>query len=839
MNFSQTLEDVQYLEYVRTHGSIVPLEIANVTVIRKSTGNVQNNGGMITFQSNSTYTNTGVRSSVNTVRTESVRSDASEEELKVVFRRLGYGDTNISRTFLGFDTYTWTVQFLEESLPFSPLFISSVLLNTGEVTVSWNKIQNASALCCLVPEHIILYNEIFNISTFSISQLSSMEDIRTACSMISGVNITDVTVSKIIRPSEGCSFFCEFSTSISTVFSKVKIFSTVSSPDQVYPSPNVSILQIIKGTVPGVQRVHIGGVEKLKDFFSLQLESKVSGPINIDITDEDFEIELTKSFHLSNVRIRTVRMSGMYYDYRIWDVQYVSYPGDLPLMLCVPNISSLPQRDIFCKIEKKVIPTSIPLSGFFTINSGKESRILGFNSTAEEMKNAIEYLTFLTVNVTRTNVEFNSGSHWIITFLADLGSDSNALSLTVNSHFNKNKILLGTNSTVTLTEIQKESSLRGTFTLSYDGKVSVPIPTDVSTIELSDILLQSFNNTIKRINILQENITNGNKFQITFIDPMGDISLLQPDDRNVEGVNASVRTYEKIKGVGSVFGDFTLRSIDAVRTTVLSTVSTASDVRTALMSLPLIGDVTVRKTSESFSISVPINSLPSTSFPLVSLGFVSHSWFVTFSTYGYPTNAGTVDLLISDSIYDPNNAYRVEVKRIQAGCCDVAFSYNGKDFSEKLVGILLDDVSLITGVNPNNGDTMGGIKVTVKGIGFHSIYDKAICLFGSLPSPAVIIDEMELYCIAPPHPVGKVVISVQLSPSSTISKSQQFFLFLSPLSILNLSPTVGHIDKKSLFVLFTSPLGIPSENMKKNENENENEYDDINEIKYDNDNKSW
>ena len=117
MNFSQTLEDVQYLEYVRTHGSIVPLEIANVTVIRKSTGNVQNNGGMITFQSNGTYTNTGVRSSVSAVRTESVRSDASEEELKLVFRRLGYGDTNISRTFLGFDTYTWTVQFLEESLP--------------------------------------------------------------------------------------------------------------------------------------------------------------------------------------------------------------------------------------------------------------------------------------------------------------------------------------------------------------------------------------------------------------------------------------------------------------------------------------------------------------------------------------------------------------------------------------------------------------------------------------------------------------------------------------------------------------------------------------------------
>ena len=41
---------------------------------------------------------------------------------------------------------------------------------------------------------------------------------------------------------------------------------------------------------------------------------------------------------------------------------------------------------------------------------------------------------------------------------------------------------------------------------------------------------------------------------------MGDISLLQPDDRNVEGVNASVRTYEKIKGVGSVFGDFTFLS---------------------------------------------------------------------------------------------------------------------------------------------------------------------------------------------------------------------------------------------------------------------------------------
>ena len=149
--------------------------------------------------------------------------------------------------------------------------------------------------------------------------------------------------------------------------------------------------------------------------------------IDINISEKDFEIILMKSFHLSDVRVRAVRRSGTYYDYRMWDVQYVSYSGDLPLMQCVPHIISLPQRDVFCKIEKKLISTSVPLSGFFTINAGKESRHLGFNSTAQEIKNAIEYLTFSIVNVTRTNVQFDSGSEWTIIFLEDLGSDSNEI----------------------------------------------------------------------------------------------------------------------------------------------------------------------------------------------------------------------------------------------------------------------------------------------------------------------------------------------------------------------------------------------------------------------------
>jgi hypothetical protein len=131
---------------------------------------------------------------------------------------------------------------------------------------------------------------------------------------------------------------------------------------------------------------------------------------------------------------------------------------------------------------------------------------------------------------------------------------------------------------------------------------------------------------------------------------MGNVNLLAADSTNLEGTDASINIYELLEGVGSVDGSFSLQ-LNGEIGELLSTESSASEMRDILMKLPLVGDITVTK-----------RSMPS----LIPPAIISQAWMVTFTTLGDPVNAGFVGSLspyllvpLDDSFYvqvnpDPN-----------------------------------------------------------------------------------------------------------------------------------------------------------------------------------------
>jgi hypothetical protein len=66
-------------------------------------------------------------------------------------------------------------------------------------------------------------------------------------------------------------------------------------------------------------------------------------------------------------------------------------------------------------------------------------------------------------------------------------------------------------------------------------------------------------------------------------------------------------------------------------------------------------------------------------------------------------------------------------------------------------------VPTVTQISPSTGRVNGGVNVTITGSGFVSASggsDQPMCVFGSLVSPAIVVSESVLTCIAPPHPRG-------------------------------------------------------------------------------------
>ena len=587
------------------------------------------------------------------------------------------------------------------------------------------------------------------------------------------------------------------------------------------------------------------------------------------------------SLKLDSVRVRPVdlgKYEGISSDYRSWDIQFTSLAGDIPQLVCnasgVITLDSLSSTKadhdnvVLCDVtDDLVVATSVELGGSFKLSyNGTLTSSLNFDATVNEVELALESVSRRDVSVTRSTAEVDGGYSWLVTFDVEetrghalLGTDSSLFSA-ISGISNSAGTLTGTQADIEISEIQRGSFLGGTFSLGFGGEATGELPYDASAVDVKRALQD-----LSRITTVEVDLNGdergggaissvGNRYLVTFIDPPGDVQQLRIYDSGLSGSAASARTFEYVRGVGSVEATFVLGLGDGtdpitpysgstlglnlgLRSTSASvhTHTTAEELELLLEALNNIGDVTVSKTTVSTLIAHgedPLNSVQEV------------EWLVTFTTRSYPVNGGNVPLLYytttQDDIYFPEpTRHTINITKIRSGCCDIRLTYNrGHDVSLSKTAIIVDEMPLINEIYPTTGFSEGGTKIHLRGSGFGTSgeFNKRLnisskgsdiyCAFGQaragIRSLAEIVNDTLATCTAPPHVPAHVVVTLQIYSSifpthgqsfrvsestsgeviNLFARSTQIFVYEHALKLLAITPLAGQVDKVTVVTLF-------------------------------------
>lgn len=104
------------------------------------------------------------------------------------------------------------------------------------------------------------------------------------------------------------------------------------------------------------------------------------------------------------------------------------------------------------------------------------------------------------------------------------------------------------------------------------------------------------------------------------------------------------------------------------------------------------------------------------------------------------------------------------------------------------------------GMSPQNGLDVGGTLVSLLGNGFHAV-SKLRCLFGSVFVAAVVLSDVALSCIAPPHNTGAVRLALESNGATLEPASQSSFQYTLGIQVLSTSRTAGPESGGTVVVL--------------------------------------
>lgn len=275
-------------------------------------------------------------------------------------------------------------------------------------------------------------------------------------------------------------------------------------------------------------------------------------------TADDLAIDLDRLPVFGNVLVSQslVDEQGGY----MWTVAYKDSEGNLPPFICAVDDDFAAMPGATCETE--TLTDGNTLSGSFVIEA---SVPILFDASAADMKLALEAMDWVgTVQVTRSGPSAQRGYAWTITFLDYVG-DVPALMITSS--------LVGTGSSVSVTELRKGNSIEGSFTLAYLNSVTKPIlwnaPATASDSGGDGRSVQEKLESLAVIGALNVERSpvdheGGYSWQITFLDNTlnpGDLPLLRANATTLSGEGVVAFTREVIKGSNAV-GDQLWLSFD-------------------------------------------------------------------------------------------------------------------------------------------------------------------------------------------------------------------------------------------------------------------------------------
>lgn len=698
----------------------------------------------------------------------SLSSDASSADIQSAFLRLGYGAVDVNRSLLPFGAYSWNLTFLESTSDLSlPTLDTSLLRSLGAASAMFQALASPALSCCISEAAYTLKNICKGNQTQLLSN-DFLNQISAAFSQVSGIQNSSFAIDELDRPAGGKSFYITVNGPITPNCIIVDNISPLSTKNTT-PVVSVSFDTITPYLAPQIQRILIKAFSEIEEYFDLEFQGRMCSNISVNVPASVLETSLKTCFSLEQLSVYDVMLPLSEYsgDYRAWDVVFISSAGDNPLITCdISAVRELYTASAHCFVTIVNNSTSSALGGSFTLNvPGFPSISVPYNVSAAAISSALESLLDLPVQASRYDLEPDGGAAWEITFLADRGSEQ---PIGVSSQG-----LTGTNATVSVTVVQNGSFLYGNYSLSFGGGSSSVVQFDASAEEI-EAAISALSPLVMVSVALVSELDNYREYSITFESPSGDVPVLQVDSSNIIGSSATVVCSEKIKGIDKVLASFSLR-FGGESTIPLNQDTTAEILEAALEALSGIGDVSV----ERFSGADP-------------------SWAVTFTTLGNPVNAGEVPLLQVSELVPVTPDANVIAARLQSGCCDIRLAYNDNyQYSSSSIGVVVDSSPLVSGVSPYYGSISGGVNVSISGSGFSDVDGVAMCLFGAVSTPAVVLNQSFAHCISPAQSSGAVILTLKLNgygsglAQGVIARSASVFYVEAPPVILLLVPSRG------------------------------------------------
>merc|ERR1711871_1504541 len=229
-----------------------------------------------------------------------------------------------------------------------------------------------------------------------------------------------------------------------------------------------------------------------------------------------------------------------------WSASFDTEDGNVVKMTAVTDtgFNAVPGA----KIEVAELIDGNVLGGFFTLTYGKvtTNMAINFDASAEDMEKAINSLSNIgSCSVSRSLPDRESGYTWTVTFTTNEGD----LPL-----FTSTNSLTGTGAHISVKEIQKGNTIKGSFKLSYGTETTELIPFDApatgSSASVQSKLMQLSNVDSVVVTRSGPDVQNGYSWTITFQDPNmpGDLPLLKAHTELLSGVGVVGHVIEKVKG---------------------------------------------------------------------------------------------------------------------------------------------------------------------------------------------------------------------------------------------------------------------------------------------------
>ncbi|GMH75263.1 hypothetical protein TL16_g06701 [Triparma laevis f. inornata] len=499
-----------------------------------------------------------------------------------------------------------------------------------------------------------------------------------------------------------------------------------------------------------------------------------------------------------------------------YDITLLSVPGGLSSIGAFTcdstQMSALYHDDVSCDIAEVISATSTVLDGTINIDySGTSSSSAVDISTisatnVETVINSIAGIEAVTVTVDpdAAAMGHSNGYTYLVTF--NFAEDIDMLDFGFSSDS-----LTGTDAKATTAETVKGSFVDGTLDLTFAGQTAVGISVSASE---GDIVtaVESFTYIVPgsvTVTRSTDSVMNAYQWLVTFSAMDGGLNNLSADVTNLRG-NADIGMdfSEEQEGRDVLGGTYRIGFDGEWAESALGFNATGQEVEAALESLSTVGFITVSASVghglHGYSKLINSGANKTLTGPDSHFGSV---YQVTFTTFGTPSNTGSIPLISSNFDLLTGTDAQVLVTRTNPSCCDIELSFNGQDYfgsNAARVPFTYDERAVVTAVTPDHGQVTGDTLVTLTGSGIPSVDpsfgESLLCVFGSLETEATWISESSVTCRTPRHAKSKVVVSLRQNSenatSSIVSSSSATFDFVQKPEVASFAPRYLAVTNK-------------------------------------------